>query len=414
MIIAGQLVGPERVSSGQIRIEGETIVAVGDSLGSPDHHFADDCLIFAGMGDIHIHARDDVSEAETYKEDFTTAAQAAVHGGVVHVADMPNNRIAPVDDATYRGKVEHLRRRNVPIQVTLYAGIGPETRPLSFPSPYKVYMGHSVGDLFFTTLEQLDRALAHYRGCDVSFHCEDPLLLEAHKQAATHEQRRPPECEVSATRFALMMIEKYALRGKLCHYSVGEGLPLIRAARAKGLHVTCEVTPHHLYYSTGDITDSNRGWMQMNPPLRAEVDRRAMLAALRDGTLDYLATDHAPHTLEEKARGISGQPHLDTYGAFVTWLIVEQGFTPQQVARFCSIRPGEFVNPYTAPRKFGRIEPGYTASLTVLNLARPTTIRREDLKTKCGWSPFEGVTFPGSVEAVFLTGMLASQAARRV
>jgi dihydroorotase len=404
MIVAGQLVHEEQVVRGQIRIEGETIVEVGPSIGLPDVSFGDECLIFAGMGDIHIHARDDVSEAETYKEDFTTAARAAVHGGVVHVADMPNNRVAPVDDATYRGKEAHLRNRNVPIQITLYAGIGPETKPLSFPVPYKVYMGHSVGDLFFTTLEQLDRVLEQYRGCDVSFHCEDPVLLESHKLAPLHEQRRPPECEVSATRFALAMIEKYALRGKLCHYSVGEGLPLIRAARAKGLHVTCEVTPHHLYYSTADITPENRGWMQMNPPLRADADRLAMLAALRDGTLDYLATDHAPHTLEEKSKGISGQPHLDTYGAFVTWLILEQRFTPQQVATFCSIKPGEFVNPYTAPRRFGRIEPGYTASLTVLNLKRPTTIRREDLQTKCGWSPFEGVTFPGSVEAVFLAG----------
>lgn len=405
MIIAGQLAGPEGVHAGQVRIEGETIAEVGSSLGTPDHAFGDDCLIFAGMGDIHIHARDDVSGAETYKEDFTTAAAAALHGGVVHVADMPNNRVAPIDDATYRQKQAHLESRRVPIQVTLYAGIGPETRPLSFPVPYKVYMGHSVGDLFFTTLEQLDRALARYRGCDVSFHCEDPILLEAHKSATTHELRRPPECEVSATRFALQMIEKYDLRGKLCHYSVGEGLPLIRAARATGLHVTCEVTPHHLYYSTRDITEGNRGWMQMNPPLRAEADREAMLAALRDGTLDYLATDHAPHTLEEKVRGISGQPHLDTYGAFVTWLILEQGFSPEQVARFCSVKPGEFVNPYTAPRRFGLIEPGYTASFTVLNLARPVTIRREDLRTKCGWSPFEGVTFPGSVEAVFVNGV---------
>lgn len=404
MIIAGRLVSPDGVRTGQVKMDGETIVAVGDGLGTADQTFSDDCLIFAGMGDIHIHARDDVSEAETYKEDFTTAARAALHGGVVHVADMPNNRVAPVDDATYRGKAEHLRRRHVPIQVTLYAGIGPETHPLSFPVPYKVYMGHSVGDLFFTTLEQLDRALSQYRGCDVSFHCEDPVLLETHKNAATHEMRRPPECEVSATRFALQMIEKYGLRGKLCHYSVGEGLPLIRAARAKGLHVTCEVTPHHLYYSTNDITDANRGWMQMNPPLRAYSDKLAMLDALRDGTLDYLATDHAPHTLEEKARGISGQPHLDTYGAFVTWLIVEQGFTPEQVARFCSEKPGEFVNPYTAPLRFGRIEPGYVASLTVLSLVKPTTIRREDLETKCGWSPFEGVTFPGSVEAVFVKG----------
>jgi dihydroorotase len=404
MIIAGQLVGPEGIHPGQVRWAGETIDAVGPALGQADVRFSDECLIFAGMGDIHIHARDDASEAESYKEDFCTAARAAINGGVVHVADMPNNRIPPVDDASYRSKQDHLRRRDVPIQVTLYAGIGPATRRLSFPVPYKVYMGHSVGDLFFTTLEQLDETLAGYRGCDVSFHCEDPVLLEAHKQAPTHEERRPPECEVSATRFALKMIEKYDLTGKLCHYSVGEGLPLIRDARRRGLRVTCEVTPHHLYYDTAGITPANRAAMQMNPPLRAPADRLAMLAALRDGTLDYLATDHAPHTLAEKTRGISGQPHLDTYGAFVTWLILSQGFRPEQVATFCSVNPGRFVNPYTAPRKYGRIEPGYVASFTVLNLARPVTITRENLFTKCGWSPFEGVTFPGSVEAVFVNG----------
>ncbi len=406
MIVSGQLVSSSGVRRGQVRFAGGTIDAVGPALGTPDFEFGDECLIFAGMGDIHIHARDDVSQAETYKEDFCTASAAALNGGVVHVADMPNNRIAPVDDATYRGKQEHLRQRRVPIHVTLYAGIGPGTRPLSFAAPYKVYMGHSVGDLFFTTLEQLDRTLAQYRGCDVSFHCEDPVLLEAHQQAATHEERRPAECEVSATRFALQMIEKYELTGKLCHYSVGEGLPLIREALRRGLKVTCEVTPHHLYFDTADITDANRGLMQMNPPLRKTADRLAMLAALREGTLDYLATDHAPHTLEEKARGISGQPHLDTYGAFVTWLILKQDFRPEQVAAFCSENPGRFVNPYTAPKRFGRIEPGHVASLTVLNLARPVTIRREDLFTKCGWSPFEGVTFPGSVEAVFLDGSL--------
>ncbi len=358
------------------------------------------------MGDIHIHARDDVSEQQIYKEDFRTAAAAAVHGGVVHVADMPNNPAAPIDDESYRGKQRHLASRNVPIQITLYAGIGPGTRPLSFPVPYKAYMGHSVGDLFFTSLQQIDETLAHYRGCNVSFHCEDPELLDAHANASTHEQRRPPECEVSATRFALAMIEKHNLRGKLCHYSVGEGLPLIRAARERGLSVTCEVTPHHLYFDETDITPANRGWMQMNPPLRSVSDRKAMLEALREGTLDYLATDHAPHTREENEQGISGQPHLDTFAPFATWLILAQNFTPERVAAVCSENPGRFVNPYTAPKKFGRIEPGYVASFTVLNLVQPTTVRREDLKTKCGWSPFEGVTFPGSVEALWIDGRL--------
>src|SRR5579872_3557966 len=300
MIIAGRVVSTRSVEPAQIRIEGERIVEVGSQLGRPDVEFGDECLIFAGMGDIHIHARDDPSGKEAYKEDFVTASAAALHGGVVHVADMPNNPAAPIDDASYRAKEALVKTRDVPIQVTLYAGIGPNTRPLSFAVPYKVYMGPSVGDLFFTTLEQLDRTLGQYRGANVSFHCEDPVLLSAHHGEATHERRRPAACEISATRFALAMIEKYELTGKLCHYSVGEGLPLIREARRRGLKVTCEVTPHHLFFDETRITDENRGHMQMNPPLRGPSDRRAMLAALRDGTLDYLATDHAPHTLAEK------------------------------------------------------------------------------------------------------------------
>lgn len=403
-IIAGLLVSSEGVQRSAVRFAGGLIAEVGPHLQPADYTFDEDCLIFAGMGDIHIHARDDVSEQETYKEDFCTASAAALHGGVIHVADMPNNPVPPVDEESYAAKERHLQSRKVPIQVTLYAGIGPGTRPLSRPVPYKAYMGPSVGGLFFRSLEELEETVAHYRGCDVSFHCEDPVLLEAHTSAPTHEQRRPPECEISATKFALQLIEKYELRGKLCHYSVGEGLPLIRAARQKGLPVTCEVTPHHLFFDTSDITDENRPLMQMNPPLRQTADKHALLEALRDGTLDYLATDHAPHTLAEKARGVSGQPHLDTYGPFVTWLLREQHFTPQRIAEVCCVNPGRFVNPYTAPKKFGRIEPGYVASLTVLNLRRPVTIRREDLKTKCGWSPFEGITFPGRVEAVFLNG----------
>jgi len=321
---------------------------------------------------------------------------------------MPNNPAAPIDDDSYAAKTAHLASRDVPIHVTLYAGIGPGTRPLSKPVPYKAYMGPSVGDLFFTSLQQLEETLQHYRGCCVSFHCEDPELLEAHKDAPTHEESRPPECELSATKFALQMIEKFELTGKLCHYSVKDGLPLIRDARERGIPVTCEVTPHHLYYDISSIDAENRPLMQMNPPLRAIEDRLAMIEALREGLVDYLATDHAPHTLEEKATGVSGQPHLDTYGAFVTWLIAEQNFTPEQAAIFCSERPGNFVNPFVAPKRFGYIEAGCVASLTVLNMAKPHTIRREDLKTKCAWSPFEGVTFPGSVEATFVDGARVS------
>ncbi len=407
MIVEGILADIDGVRPGQVQVEQGVIVAVGHNLGKATHVFGDECLIFAGMGDIHIHARQDVTGRENHKETFATAAAAALHGGVVHVADMPNNPAPPIDDASYAAKARLITGANLPVVFTLYAGIGPGTRPLSRHVPYKAYMGPSVGELFFSNLETLDETLAAYRGQAVSFHCEDPVCLERHKSATTHESRRPPSCELSATRFALEMVEKYGLTGKLCHYSVGEGLPLIQAAKAKELRITAEVTPHHLFFDTSTITDANRPWMQMNPALRSPADRAAMLEALRDGTTDYLATDHAPHTIEEKLRGISGQPHLDTYGPFVTWLMVDQGFTPQRIAAICSANPGAFVSAFTTER-FGRLAPGYVGSLTVLNLKKPTTIRREDLRTRCGWSPFEGITFPGSVEAVFIRGQRMS------
>lgn len=402
-IIEGRWVDIDGVHEGQIRIENGVIAETSRAIGTPDHRFGEDCLIFAGMGDIHIHAREDVTGRETHKETFATAAAAALNGGVVHVADMPNNPQAPVDNPSYEAKRALVDRYRLLVTFTLYAGIGPATRPLEKKVPYKAYMGPSVGELYFTSLEQLDETLSFYRGCPVSFHCEDPILLEKNRDAPTHELRRPVECEISATRFALAMIEKYALVGKLCHYSVGEGLSLIREAKSRGLLVTAEVTPHHLFFDTTMIAEGNRRWMQMNPPLRGPSDRDAMLEALRDGTIDYLATDHAPHTIAEKQNGVSGQPHLDTYGPFVTWLLVEQGFSAERIAAVTAANPGEFVNPFLH-EKFGRLLPGYVGSLTVLNLKRPMMVRREDLKTKCGWSPFEGMTFPGRVEAVFIRG----------
>ncbi len=404
MIVAGRLVRSSGVERAQVRFEDARIAEVGANLGQPDYEFDETCLVFAGMGDVHVHAREDVTGRDSHKEDFQTVAGAALNGGVVHVADMPNNPVPPVDDSSYAAKRKLVDEKDLDLHVTLYAGIGPGTRPLEQPVPYKVYMGPSVGELHFRSLSELERALSHYRGCHVSFHCEDPELLEKHRTALTHEQRRPPACEVSAVRFALDMVERYDLQGKLCHLSVADTLPLVREAKRSGLRVTCEVAPHHLFFDVTCLDEHNRKFMQMNPPLRTPEDRQALLEALRDGTVDYLATDHAPHTLDEKQRGVSGQPHLDTFGPFVTWLLVEQGFRPEQVARSCCQNPGDFANAFHSGAPFGRIEPGYSASLTVLNLDRPTTVRRHLLKTKCGWSPFEGVTFPGSVEAVFVGG----------
>lgn len=404
--LEGTLVNHDSLTEGAVEIDTTTglITAVGPRTGHSDLDCTN-CLIFPGFGDIHIHAREDVSGTQTYKEDFATASAAAIHGGVTQVVDMPNNPTAPVDDARYNAKQALTSTSEV--HVTLYAGIGPGTQPLTRHVPYKVYMGPSVGDLFFTSQAQLEDIIARYRGRNVSFHCEDPETLEAARHEPTHEQRRPARAEVTATKFALHLIETYDLVGKLCHYSTGEGLEQILAAKARGVRVTCEATPHHLFFDTSMLTSSNRMALQMNPPLRSPADRLALLEALRSGLVDYIATDHAPHTLEEKAVGASGVPLLDTYGAFTTWLMAEHNFTPQQIARVCAFLPGQFVReflPSSFGEGYGRIAPGYVGSLTVIDPAAPYTVTADSVRTKCAWSPFEGFTFPGSVRWTVLQG----------
>ena len=115
--------------------------------------------------------------------------------------------------------------------MVLYAGIGPKTKPLSQKVPYKVFMGKSVGDLFFTTLEDLEKVVKNYEGQHVSFHCEDPEILEENKNQPTHESQRPAEAEISGVDFTLKLIEKYNIFGKICHESTIEGINKIVEAK---------------------------------------------------------------------------------------------------------------------------------------------------------------------------------------
>ena len=411
--IAGKIITHEKEFLGTIEYDSLTglITNVKEEIDKEATLYnPQECLLFPGFGDIHIHAREDVSGKHCYKEDFLSASAAAINGGVIHVADMPNNPIPPVDDKSYQDKKALTKK--APIQITIYAGIGPNTSPLSKSVPYKVFMGPSIGELFFRTNEELEEVIKRYAGENVSFHCEDPVILEDSKTASTHEDRRPVKAEILATDFALYLIEKYNLVGKLCHYSSGEGLQKIIAAKKRGVKVTCEVTPTHLFFDRSILTEENHKWFQMNPPLRYETDKTILLQAFKDGWIDFLATDHAPHSIEEKLKGISGLSQLDTYALFVTHLIKNENVSLQRIAETCAKKPGDFVNPYL-PQEFGRgfgeIKKDYSANFTILNLAKPTTFTKEMIKSKSGWSPFENHTFPGSIEAVYFKGKLLTK-----
>lgn len=401
--IEGKIVNIDKVFRGRIEINESGIInKIGSPTGVADFIFKDE-LIFPGFIDLHVHAREDISHSQDYKEDFTSAGEAAISGGVVAFADMPNNSVPPVDDDSYEAKNILAKKSLVP--VLLYAGIGPKTKPLSRPVPYKVFMGPSVGELFFTSREDLEQVIAKYAGQNVSFHCEEPKILEENKEALTHEMKRPPEAEISAVDFALYLIEKYKIIGKICHCSTREGVAKITEAKKRGLPVSVEVTPHHLYFDETMI-ENNRKIFQVNPPIRQSKENRlALISALKNGEIDYLATDHAPHTVEEKQKGISGLTHLDTYGSFTAWLMKEHDFTPQEILKLCSQNPADFLNPFVAD-KYGEIKEGYVGSLSILDINKPVTINKDTLKTKCGWSPFEGLTFPGSVVVTVVKGKI--------
>jgi len=457
MIIEGRFCNHDGEFTGQVQINTQSglIEAVGKNLGTADASYGKDCLIFPGMGDIHIHAREDASGTQLYKESFATAAAAAINGGVIHAVDMPNNPTAPVNDALYNAKRQLCC--NEKIHFTLYAGIGPETSPLTQTVPYKAFMGPSIGDLFFTSQEELETAIARYRGQHVSFHCEDPYILEKSSQNKTHSERRPRGAANTATAFALYLIEKYELKGKLCHFSTGDGLELVRAAKERGVSVTVETTPQQLFWDTSSLDKNNKPWLQMNPAFRDEFDRCALIEGLRSGLVDFIATDHAPHRICEKLgryqpedirqkishlstmtleeiteldrvclenfeamkdkspesfsaladiNGVSGTSQLDTYGAFTSWLMKEHNFTPQEIARVTAYNPGEFVNQFSelTPAPLGTIAENFAASFTVINMAKSSTISNDTIGSRSAWSPFHGVTFPGSVEAVYHLG----------
>lgn len=432
IIVEGNCANADQEFYGQIEIVDGIITRVGKKLGKADYAFDDGHLIFPGMGDVHIHAREDEKGTQNYKEDYDTVTAAALNGGVVQVAAMPNT---PQPLVTDERLAWHWNRcKGLPVSFVHYAGIGPGTRPLKAHVPYKVYTGPSIGPLFFRSAQELRDTLRHYKGKPVSFHVEDYDILVKNEGRPTHDQRRPVACVETALRYVLQIIEEFNLDAKLCHWPCGDrSFDMIRRHRKRGFKTTIEVSPLHLYFDTDILDEKPELWpyVQMNPALQGRHHRMQLIKALKEGFIDFLATDHAPHTLDEKFRnfgsekeylklltsdiarcrelsrrdGTSGTTQLDTYALLAAWLMKEHGFTPTDIARVACENPGNFANMFhSGTGKFGRIAPGYYGSLTVLNMRKPTTVTRGMLKTKSKWSPYEGITFPGSVAMVMVKG----------
>ncbi|MFH1064756.1 MAG: amidohydrolase family protein [Candidatus Woesearchaeota archaeon] len=393
MLLEGEYRLPDGSSEyGQIHVVDGLIKQIGKDIGTATAVFPENFKIYPGFIDIHVHAReyalppspseDQIREQERMldKEDYASVCAAAVNGGVVAFADMPNNPYPPKDPVSYSTKAS-LADYRCTIDHVLYALLTPKSEPFG-NIPYKGYTH--------------DMKRKEIRGLFRRFSCESymPLLVWhcENSNIISKDPERPAEAEIYDVDKIMNLSAKFKVPVHISHVSSAKALDMIVEAKCSGVSVTCETTPSYLYFSDENLKGmKNRRMIQMKPPLRTEYDRQRMMDGLMRGDIDCLATDHAPHTVKDKKEGAFGIPLLDNYTGFVGWLL-QNGILRKRILEACCEFPGKFIGRYIGDR-FGKIKVGYVGSFTVVEKCYAEEVRNAPpkIETKCGWSPFEGV-----------------------
>lgn len=354
--------------------------------------------VLPGVIDPQVHFREPGLE---HKEDLFTASCACAKGGVTSFLEMPNTRPLTTTQAALDDKLSRAAQKCL-VNYGFFIGATAENLPdllTANPTPgIKIFMGSMHGQLLVdgeATLEAIfaagDRLIA--------VHAEDQARINQRRQefagmddVAVHSQIQDNQAALLATQLALKLSNKYQRRLHILHLSTGEEAELLR--QEKPSWVTAEVTPQHLLLNTSAY-EKIGSLAQMNPPLRSPRDNEILWQALLDGVIDFIATDHAPHTLAEKAQDYpntpSGMPGVETSLPLMLTQAVQGRCTVAQVANWMS---AAVAKAYKIPNK-GKIAPGFDADLVLVDLDNYRLVVREEMVTKCGWSPFEGWNLTG-------------------
>ncbi|OCA89693.1 dihydroorotase [Bacillus sp. FJAT-27986] len=359
-------------------------------------------LLAPGFIDLHVHLREPGGE---HKETIETGTQAAAKGGFTTVAAMPNTR--PVPDTA-----EHLRSLNNRIRETA------STRVLPYASITVRELGKELTD--FESLKKsgafaftddgvgiqsagmMLEAMKKAAKLDMTIvaHCEDNSLIQSgcvHEGIYSREHELPgipSVCEAVHIARDVLLAETTGCHYHVCHISTKESVRTVRDAKKAGIHVTAEVTPHHLLLSEMDIKELDPNF-KMNPPLRGEDDKKALLEGLLDGTIDFIATDHAPHSEEEKSQHIRLAPFgivgLETaFPLLYTYLVKKGAMTLKQLIDFLTIKPAQAFK-----LNYGKIEIGRQADLVLIDLEEEQVINPQTFLSKGKNTPFAGLSCQG-------------------
>lgn len=400
---------------GDVQIQEGKIAAVAPTLPSVDltdgrEIDATGLTLLPGVIDPQVHFREPGLE---YKEDLSTASQACARGGVTSFLEMPNTRPLTTTQATLDDKLARAAQKSL-VNYGFFIGATAEVLPdLLTAHPVcgiKIFMGSMHGPLLIDDPQALEAIFAQGDRL-IAVHAEDPARIKARREQfagitdpAIHSQIQDNQAALNATQLALSLSKKYQRRLHILHMSTGDEAELLR--QDKPAWVTAEVTPQHLVLNTSAY-ETIGTLAQMNPPLRSAHDNEVLWQALRDGVIDFIATDHAPHTLEEKAQTYpnspSGMPGVETSLPVMLTQAMQGRCTVPQVAHWMSTA---VAKGYGIPQK-GLIVPGYDADLVLVDLETYRPVLREELLTKSGWSPFEGWSLTGWPVYTIVGGQLA-------
>ncbi len=357
--------------------------------------------VSGGFTDLHVHFRE---PGYSYKETIRTGSLAAARGGYTTVCTMPN--LNPVPDSLRHLDLEQeIIDRDAVIQVLPYASItlGRKGEQLvDFSSLKGRCVAFSDDGSGVQSREMMLKAMeaAADNGCIIAAHCEDNSLLRGgyiHDGAWCHEHGHKGICSESEwgqIKRDLKLAELTGCRYHVCHISTAESVDLIRRAKDRGVRVSCETAPHYLALCENDMMEDGR--FKMNPPLRSSADRDALIAGLNDGTIDAIATDHAPHSPEEKSKGLEhsamGISGLETaFPVLYTYLVMSGKVSLQRILEALT----------SSPRKaFGLppvLEEGAAADIAIIDTRTEFTIDSSRFLSLGHSTPFEGKRVQGKV-----------------
>jgi len=398
----GTVVSHNKVSNTDIAIKNGKIFKLGrlNNLKSKDRFNASGLHILPGVFDTQVHFRE---PGNTKKEDLKSGSYAAVAGGVTSVFDMPNNKPSITTKSLFTKKLGMAKNRMV-CNYAFYFGAEKDNiaeikkvEKLRGCCGVKVFVGSSTGTLLVSNHKDIQNIMKNTKKM-ISFHSEDEDLLNIRKkyiknsQPKSHEVWRNVETAIKSTKNLIKSANLTKKKIHILHITTADEVKLLLRNRK---YVTFEVTPQHLVLSSPDCYKKIGTYAQMNPPIRGNKHKAHLRKTLKEGKIDVIGSDHAPHLKSEKKKPYpnspSGMPGVQTLLPILLNEVSKKMISIMDVVKMTSFNPRRIFK----VKNKGLIKVGFDADITIVDLNKEKKVLNKDMKSKCGWSPFHGEKLTG-------------------